>query len=127
MTNIWRLINNSIFFSANYVLVLLSFDRVCALWTPAFYRNNCKSYVAIVGTLVVYVFLSFISWPTFLIYGIMDGICQLTPTGLFTPDVIHMFLRFIAVGFLLGIPFTLILLSNVLIIWKIRQIRTFSP
>ena len=111
--------------SANYMLSMLSIDRVIAVWFPIFYFQNSKPKYALMTSLAIVLISSVVTLPSISLYGVQNGMCHIVHFDWLTPEQADLFLLVAGFGLLLLIPLLGILVANMLIIWKLRT-RTSS-
>ena len=106
--------------SANYMLMMLSIDRVIAVWFPIFYYQNSKPSYALMTSVVIVFISSVVTLPSANLYGIQNGVCSIVNFDWLTPEQADLFLLVAGFGLLLFIPLMGIFVANILIIWKLR-------
>ncbi|XP_075256513.1 uncharacterized protein LOC142348928 [Convolutriloba macropyga] len=110
----------------NYVLTMFTLDRLTALWLPVLYREKSKPYIAIILSILAEAFAAAVCWPTLFLFDINGEFCEIFNFDYFSEEQMVLFANLAMFLFMLSIPFATILLSNLLIIYKLRQSKKDS-
>ncbi|XP_063721772.1 type-1 angiotensin II receptor A-like [Symsagittifera roscoffensis] len=105
----------------NYVLTMFTLDRLTALWLPVMYREKSKPIIAITLSLLAEAFAAGVCWPTLFLFDINGQVCEIFNFDYFSEEQMVLFANLAMFLFMLSIPFATILISNSLIIYKLRQ------
>ncbi len=108
-------------YAANYTVFLLSFDRVFALWTPIAYRQHSNAKVAIVATVVVHILVGVLCFPTAILFEVDGDACGIYNLDFLGEKWTLWYVNITVFGFLFGLAFVSMFISNCLVIYKLRN------
>ena len=99
---------------------MFTLDRLTALYFPIFYREHSKPYIAVCLSILAEQMAALICWPTLFFFDINGKFCEIFNFDYFTEEQMILFANIAMFLFMLTVPFVTILVSNLLIILKLR-------
>ena len=105
------------------MLAFLSLDRVAALWIPIKYKTYGRPNIAVWVTLALQCFGIIMCFPVLTMYEILNDDCFVASSGILTEKQKDIYVFWIIFVGLIGVPFCIISVSDILIIFKLKKLK----
>lgn len=106
---------------SSWLIVVMAFERIVAVYFPFRTRTICKQSLAVVTIFTLLVVISYTQVFRVIMFGKSDGKCEAQLQYNFTYVMLHTY--FYQICLIFTLPVCLVLICNTMVLYKIHQIR----